>query len=152
MAKSPRVRRTFDAQFKLEAVRRLEEQRARGVTLAQVGRELGVRPDVLRVWAKHATARAGARPQDFFPGQGRLSSEQRDCFDGARERTQSAFHDAGGRRADARGRRAPAYTISTPMSVSGPRSRSSGARSTVGVGGIHSLARKPPHTQCPTGP
>lgn len=76
MAKAPRVRRTFDAQFKLEAVRRLEEQRARGVTLAQVGRELGVRPDVLRVWAKQATARAGAPPQDVFPGQGRLPSEQ----------------------------------------------------------------------------
>jgi transposase len=49
---------------------------ARGVSLAQVGRELGVRPDLLRVSAKQVHARAGATPQDVFPGQGRLPSEQ----------------------------------------------------------------------------
>lgn len=79
MAKQPRVRRAFSAEFKLEAVRRLEEQRPRGVSLAQVGRELGVRPDLLRVWAKQVEqvhARAGAPPRDVFPGQGRLPSEQ----------------------------------------------------------------------------
>lgn len=76
MAKGPRVRRAFSAEFKLEAVRRMAEQRSRGVTLAQVGHELGVRPDLLRAWAKQVEARAGAAPHDVFPGQGRLPSEQ----------------------------------------------------------------------------
>lgn len=49
MARAPPVRRTINAQFKLEAVRRLEDQRTRGVSLAQVGRELGMHPDLLRV-------------------------------------------------------------------------------------------------------
>lgn len=76
MAKQPRVRRAFSAEFKLEAVRRLEEQRARGVSLTQVGRELSVRPDLLRVGAKQVEARVGARPHDVFPGQGRPPSAQ----------------------------------------------------------------------------
>ena len=76
MAKRNGRRRTFSAEFKLEAVRRMEEQRARGVSLAQIGRELDVRPDVLRGWAKQVAARAGAVPRDVFPGQGRLPTEQ----------------------------------------------------------------------------
>ena len=47
-----RERREFSAEFKAEAVRLVAERRAAGVTLAQVGRELDVRPDQLRVWAK----------------------------------------------------------------------------------------------------
>ncbi|SRR5690606_12393358 len=48
-----RERREFSAEFKAEAVRMVEERRAAGGTLAQVGRELDVRPDQLRVWARH---------------------------------------------------------------------------------------------------
>jgi len=76
MAKEQRTRRSWSAEFKVEAVRRLEERRATGVSVAQVARELGLRADVLASWAKQAKARAGAVPLDVFPGQGRLPSEQ----------------------------------------------------------------------------
>jgi len=76
MAIQKRQRRIFSAEFKLEAVRRMQERRASGVSLNQVARELGVVPDVLRSWARQAEARAGAAPHDVFPGQGRLPTEQ----------------------------------------------------------------------------
>jgi len=69
-------RRAFSAEFKLEAVRRMQERRAAGVSLSQIGRELGVRPDMLRTWNKQVEARAGAAPRDGFPGQGHLPTEQ----------------------------------------------------------------------------
>ena len=69
-------RRVFSAEFKLEAVRRLEERRSHGVNLTQIGRELGVRPDMLRKWKRQHDQRAGAPPADVFPGQGRLPGEQ----------------------------------------------------------------------------
>ena len=47
-----RERRAFSAEFKAEAVRLVAERRAEGATLAQVGRELDVRPDQLRAWAR----------------------------------------------------------------------------------------------------
>ena len=47
-----RERRVFSAEFKAEAVRLVAERRVVGVTLAQVGRELDIRPDQLRVWAR----------------------------------------------------------------------------------------------------
>ena len=47
-----RERRSFSAEFKAEAVRLVAERRASGVTLAQIGRELDVRPDQLRAWTK----------------------------------------------------------------------------------------------------
>ena len=47
-----RERRFFSAEFKAQAVRLVEERRARGVSLAQVGRELDVRPDLLRRWVE----------------------------------------------------------------------------------------------------
>ncbi|MGI8546376.1 MAG: transposase [Gemmatimonadaceae bacterium] len=46
-----RERRAFSAEFKAEAVRLVSERRAQGLTLAQVGRELDVRPEQLREWA-----------------------------------------------------------------------------------------------------
>lgn len=75
-SKTPRPRRVFTAEFKLEAVRRMEERRGQGVSLAAIARELDVRPDMLRLWAKQVDARAGASPHDVFPGQGRLPTEQ----------------------------------------------------------------------------
>jgi transposase-like protein len=47
-----RERRGFSAEFKAEAVRLAAERRAEGVTLAHVCRELDVRPDQLRAWAR----------------------------------------------------------------------------------------------------
>ena len=69
-------RRVFSAEFKLEAVRRMEERRAGGANLTQIGRELGVRPDQLRKWKRQHEQRAGAPPADVFPGQGKRPSEQ----------------------------------------------------------------------------
>lgn len=76
MSKQNGQRRFFSAEFKLEAVRRMQERRAAGVSLSQIGRELDVRPDMLRAWARQAEERAGAAPRDVFPGQGRLPAEQ----------------------------------------------------------------------------
>lgn len=54
----------------------MQERRPHGVSLAQIGRELDVRPDMLRAWARQAEERVGAAPRDVFPGQGRLPTEQ----------------------------------------------------------------------------
>jgi len=40
------------------------------VSLVQVGRELGVRPDLLRRWAREVDGRSGASGRDGFPGNG----------------------------------------------------------------------------------
>lgn len=53
-----RERRAFSAEFKTEAVRLVAERRASGVTLAQIGRELDVRPDQLRAWTKDVRRRS----------------------------------------------------------------------------------------------
>ncbi|GMV11355.1 MAG: hypothetical protein AMXMBFR55_30890 [Gemmatimonadota bacterium] len=54
-----RERRAFTEEFKREAVRLLHERRAAGVTVTQLGRELDVRPDQLREWARRLAARDG---------------------------------------------------------------------------------------------
>jgi transposase len=54
-----RERRDFSAEFKAEAVRLVAERRARGDTLAQVGRELDVKPDQLRAWSKQQRRESG---------------------------------------------------------------------------------------------
>jgi len=71
-----RERRAFSAEFKVEAVRLLRERRAAGVSLAQVGRELDVRPDLLRAWARQVEQCAGAAVRDVFPGPGQLPSAE----------------------------------------------------------------------------
>ena len=59
-ADSPRrARRAFTDEFKREAVQLLHERRATGATVAQVGRDLDVRPDLLREWARRLADRAG---------------------------------------------------------------------------------------------
>ena len=47
-----RERREFTAEFKAEAVRMMADRRAAGATFAQVSRELDVRPNQLRAWAR----------------------------------------------------------------------------------------------------
>ena len=71
-----RARRSFSAEFKVEAVRLLAERRALGVSLAQVGRELDVRPDLLRKWARRLAQRPGAAVRDVFPDNGRQASAE----------------------------------------------------------------------------
>src|SRR5438876_12416444 len=67
-----RERRAFSAEFKMEAVRLLRERQKLGVSVAQIGRELDVGPDVLRRWARQVEDRAGRPPRDVFPGNGQL--------------------------------------------------------------------------------
>ena len=57
-----RERRQFSAEFKAEAIRLVAERRAVGVTLTQVGRELDVRPDQLRTWAREQGRGSGVGP------------------------------------------------------------------------------------------
>ena len=56
-----RKRRAFSAEFKQQAVRRVLEREAAGVSLGQVGRELGIRPDLLRKWARTTPPTRGTR-------------------------------------------------------------------------------------------
>ena len=73
MASGPgRGRRLFSAEFKQEAVRRMRERRASGVSLAHVSRELEVSADQLRAWSRAMAAAADAPLADVFPGEGRL--------------------------------------------------------------------------------
>ena len=69
---SRRARRAFSPEFKVEAVRLMRERRAAGVSLVQVGRELGVRPDLLRRWAREVNGRPGASGRDELGGNGPL--------------------------------------------------------------------------------
>jgi len=71
-----RARRSFSAEFKLEAVHLMRSRRSQGVSLEQIGRELDVRPDQLRTWGRQAEKRSGAIPSDVFPGQGNLPSAE----------------------------------------------------------------------------
>ncbi len=75
-------RRKFSQEFKLEAVRLMHERKASGISLAQVSRELGIRPEVLRTWKRKletAEARPGSpmreRMREVFPGNGKLTSQ-----------------------------------------------------------------------------
>lgn len=69
-------RRVFSAEFKQEAVRRMAERRAQGVTVKQIGVEMDVRPEVLRSWKRQIDERSGKPLADVFPGHGRLPSEE----------------------------------------------------------------------------
>ncbi len=62
-------RRTYSREYKLEAVNLVE---GRGVTFAQVARDLDINPNILRRWVKEL----GADPQHAFPGQGQMKPEQ----------------------------------------------------------------------------
>jgi transposase len=70
-----RKKRAFPAEFKVEAVRQIIEG---GRSVAQVGRELGIRADVLARWRRQAEGRAGLTATDIFPGNGQQPSEAAD--------------------------------------------------------------------------
>ena len=54
-----RERRAFTDEFRREAVRLLHERQARGGSLAQLARELELKPEQLREWARRLAARQG---------------------------------------------------------------------------------------------
>ena len=66
--KAKRERRVFSLEFKVEAVRLMQERRDLGVSLAQVGRELDIRPSMLRAWARRLEAGAVATGRDSLLG------------------------------------------------------------------------------------
>lgn len=70
---SERRRRQFSSEFKLEAVRQVTEG---GKPLAQVARELGIRPDMLCTWRRQAEGRVGLAPSDMFPGHGQPPAQE----------------------------------------------------------------------------
>lgn len=63
------TRRTFSREFKLEAVRLVNE---RGVAVTQAARDLGLHENVLRKWVRELVA----DPQQAFPGHGQMKPEQ----------------------------------------------------------------------------
>lgn len=62
-------RRMFTREYKIEAVRLIQE---RGVTVAQAARDLSVHGTVLRQWVQESVADAAPA----FPGQGQMKPEQ----------------------------------------------------------------------------
>ena len=63
------TRRTFSREFKLEAVRLVNE---RGVAVTQAARDLGLHENVLRKWVRELVS----DPRQAFPGQGQMKPEQ----------------------------------------------------------------------------
>jgi len=62
------IRKKYDKQFKLEAIKMVTEQ---GLTQTEVGRRLGVDPSSIAYWIRvHKTDGI-----DAFPGNGRLKPE-----------------------------------------------------------------------------
>jgi len=64
-------RRLFSREFKLEAVRLVQE---RGVSVVQASRDLDLAESVLRRWVRDAVA----DPQQAFPGHGHMRPEQQE--------------------------------------------------------------------------
>jgi transposase len=62
-------RRRFAREFKLEAVKLVRD---RGVSVAQVARDLDVHENMLRKWVKDFAA----DPLHAFPGEGQMKPEQ----------------------------------------------------------------------------
>ena len=66
---SERTRRKFDAQFKLDALRLIQESNRK---ISDIARELGIRPELLYRWkGEHA-----ADPEQAFPGKGHMKPDE----------------------------------------------------------------------------
>ena len=63
------TRRKFSREFKLEAVKMVQE---RGVALSQAARDLNLNENMLRRWIKELSD----DPQEAFPGGGTMKPEQ----------------------------------------------------------------------------
>jgi transposase len=61
MTKSRSLRRVFDPEFKEEAVRLMEQRQAAGVPVSRVAKDLGIRPNQLREWARQLAPAPTAR-------------------------------------------------------------------------------------------
>ena len=67
------TRRSFSREFKEEAVRMITES---GHSLAQVGRDLAIRPDMLRRWRRQLQE----DPKQAFPGVGQRKSRDEEMW------------------------------------------------------------------------
>lgn len=65
----PQRRRKFDAQFKYDALRMIQESNRR---ITDIARELGIRPELLYRWKNEQAA----DPENAFPGKGNMKPEQ----------------------------------------------------------------------------
>ena len=65
----PKRRRRFDAQFKLDALRLMEQSDR---TISDIAKDLGVRAEILYRWKRELEK----DPQQAFPGKGRLKPDQ----------------------------------------------------------------------------
>jgi transposase len=66
------TRRQFTQEFKVEAVRLATEG---GRPVAQVARELGIRPNMLRTWKRQAEEHVGFAAAAMFPGNGKTTRQ-----------------------------------------------------------------------------
>ena len=66
-------RRQYTREFKLEAVRLIED---RGVSYAKAAEDLGIHPTQLRSWVKQLAD----DPQHAFPGHGQTKPEHQNCL------------------------------------------------------------------------
>ncbi len=73
---SKQQRRVFSAEFKEEAVRLMRERRAQGISVAQIGRELDVRPNQLRAWARQVDERVEVDEAGDVSRRGPLSKAE----------------------------------------------------------------------------
>jgi transposase len=71
-SQTPRRRRRFTHEFKLEAVRLAAVGDRR---MSELARDLGIRPEMLQQWRRQAEARAGERPAAVGSGTGKLLSQ-----------------------------------------------------------------------------
>ncbi len=62
-------RRQFDVQFKLDALRLIEEGNRK---VSDIAKDLGIRPELLYRWKSEHTS----DPDQAFPGKGHLKPEQ----------------------------------------------------------------------------
>jgi transposase len=81
MEQERKTRRHYDQQFKVDAVRLLEES---GRPLAEVARELGIGRSELRRWKKQQY-RPGQPASAVFPGNGNISPEKKELEELRRE-------------------------------------------------------------------
>jgi len=66
------TRRRFTREFKLEAVRLVNEGNE---SVSAVAERLGIRPDMLRNWKRQVAGLPGAQKHNIFMGQGKATGE-----------------------------------------------------------------------------
>jgi transposase len=71
-SQTPRHRRRFTQEFKLEAMRLATIGDRR---VSEVARDLNIRAEMLRQWKRQTEARVGDPLSDIFPGNGKVISQ-----------------------------------------------------------------------------